>query len=315
MRHEVVFSEGNGTEKIDVTKGDLMPNLYTPLDLAQQIYALYNDGLKQGSKTGWLELDKFYSVSPGQWTLVTGIPGHGKSEFIDALMVNLSKEDWRFLVYSPENHPLQVHAAKLVEKIAKMPFWPGPTDRIPQQELVNYLGELGDKFTFLKPMEEQPNDIQAILDQCIPWIIENRSSSKGIVIDPWNEVEHQRPQKWSETEYISDTLSKLRRFARNMNVHIWIVAHPAKLNKDKDGNRPIPTPYDVSGSAHWYNKADNCITVWRNTSEETQLVQIHVQKIRFKHTGKIGVVELRYDRVTGNYYDRELRSVNSNRPY
>jgi len=84
-----------------------------------------------------------------------------------------------------------------------------------------------------------------------------------------------------------------------------VVAHPSKLLRGADGKRPVPTPYDIAGSAHWYNKADNIITVHRDQLEpRDQRVQIHVQKVRFKHMGRIGLAELMYDRVTGRYHER-----------
>jgi hypothetical protein len=34
---------------------------------------------------------------------------------------------------------------------------------------------------------------------------------------------------------------------------------------------------------------------------KTDLAQVHAQKVRFKHCGKPGVVELLFDRLTGRY--------------
>jgi twinkle protein len=121
------------------------------------------------------------------------------------------------------------------------------------------------------------------------------------VVDPWNELDHQRPAGLTETEYISQSLTKIRYFARKHGVHVWVVAHPAKLEKDGKGNYPVVRPYDISGSAHWYNKADNCISVWRNLQETKDPVQVHVQKIRFKSIGRIGRVLFDYDITTGRY--------------
>jgi twinkle protein len=56
-------------------------------------------------------------------------------------------------------------------------------------------------------------------------------------------------------------------------------------------------------SAAWRNKADNCITVFRQ--KDSNEVDIHVQKIRFKDVGKIGMVTLKYDIVTGIYSEKE----------
>jgi hypothetical protein len=35
-----------------------------------------------------------------------------------------------------------------------------------------------------------------------------------------------------------------------------------------------------------------------------QEVEIHIQKIRFKHVGRLGMVTLVYDRITGKYYEK-----------
>jgi twinkle protein len=170
---------------------------------------------------------------------------------------------------------------------------------------------MAGKFHFAKP--EQP-DIQSILNEA------NRFASMkarkcGIVIDPWNQLEHYRPAGISETEYVSMTLSLVINWVRERNCHLWLVAHPSKMQRNKDGNLPVPTPHDVSGSAHFWNKADNCITVARDQRDyQKQDVDIHVQKVRFKHIGHIGIATLMYDRVTGRYHEK-LKVVEGSRPY
>jgi twinkle protein len=67
-----------------------------------------------------------------------------------------------------------------------------------------------------------------------------------------------------------------------------------------------PTPYDISGSAHWRNKADNAVTVFRpDVTKENSLVQIYIQKVRFKNNGKPGCAELQYEYTTGRFLDQE----------
>jgi twinkle protein len=69
--------------------------------------------------------------------------------------------------------------------------------------------------------------------------------------------------------------------------------------KDKSGNYEIPTLYSISGSAHFYNKADNGFTVYRN--KENNTVEIHIQKVRNSWNGKVGVLEYTYDTFTRKY--------------
>ena len=66
---------------------------------------------------------------------------------------------------------------------------------------------------------------------------------------------------------------------------------------------------DVAGSAHWRNKADNCIAVWRNTAANTSAVEVHVQKVRKKSVGQVGMATLRYDRITGQYHDQPMNRL------
>jgi twinkle protein len=122
-----------------------------------------------------------------------------------------------------------------------------------------------------------------------------------MVIDPWNELDHSRKAQYTETEYISSALTKIRRFARLNNIHIWVIAHPTKMQRQASGNYAVPTPYDIAGSAHFRNKPDNCICIWRDLSDESKHVDIHIQKVRFRHLGKVGKVQLKFNIGSGRY--------------
>jgi twinkle protein len=98
------------------------------------------------------------------------------------------------------------------------------------------------------------------------------------VIDPWNELEHDRRQNETETEYIGRAIRRLKRFAKSFQVHVAVVAHPTKSVKDADGNYKMPTLYDISGSSNWYNKADLGVIVHRVNEDDTI---IKVQKSRY----------------------------------
>lgn len=270
--------------------------------LVGKVSTLWDKGLPPGDSTGWKTLDPLYSVAPGQLTVVTGWPGSGKSEWLDALCVNLSKTGWGFAVFSFENQPVELHATKLLEKMTGQPFGPGPTDRIRKEKLGPLVDDLTKRFGLFQT-SSGGTEVNDILDCATDWFNAYGGEKAGLVIDPWNELEHRRPNNLSETEYVSQTLSVIRQWARESKVHVWIVAHPQKMRKE-DGKLPIPRPDMISGSQHWWNKADACVTVWRDMEAQTQDVDIYVQKIRFKHIGRQGLVTLTYDRVTGTYHDK-----------
>lgn len=299
--NDVLLAHGPVTlrECIDLAAPVPIEGTCEVLSLLPEVMQHYKGEVQRGMPTGWSCMDGHYTVLAGEWTLVTGIPGHGKSEWLDALAVNLANEHgWTFGVFSPENHPPAYHTIKLLEKQVGRPFYDGPTERINKDELAAAMEFIDAHFTYMMP--ERPT-LDTLLEQAGRLV--TRKGIKGLIIDPWNEIEHEFSNRETETQYISTALSKIRRFCWTHGVHTWVVAHPAKLYKDKDATEyPVPTPYDVAGSAHWRNKADNCIAVYRSMQDGPQPVDIHIQKIRKKTVGKVGMVQLRYDRLTGRYH-------------
>jgi twinkle protein len=124
----------------------------------------------------------------------------------------------------------------------------------------------------------------------------------GLIIDPWNEIELSKPREISDSDFIGICLRRLRKFARKNKIHLWIIAHPTKMQKDKDGNYLVPDLYDIMGSSHWRNKADNGICVHRDFVNET--TNIHIQKIKFRYAGRPGTITLKYDETNGRYYEQ-----------
>lgn len=305
--NDVLLKEGKDKlrECIKMARPYPLVGVFEVTDIYTDIQRLYRNGVQKGALPGWPSVDELYSVRTGEWSLVTGIPGSGKSEWLDAMLVNLaSSEGWKFALFSPENHPLQRHFAKLAEKFIGKPFSQNRfVDRLTPNELEKACKWVHRHFVFLNPPDDELT-VEAIITKARSAVL--RHGINGIVIDPWNELDHSRPAGLTETEYISQCLTKLRRFARECNLHVWLVAHPAKLQKDKQtGQYPVPTPYDVSGSAHWRNKADYCIAVHRDLKEGNKEVEVHIQKVRFKEIGKVGMAVLEYQYSNGRYRDPE----------
>lgn len=262
-------------------------------DMSVDLDEIYEKGLPAGLTTGWKNVDDFYRPMEGQWTLVTGVPGMGKSEWLDALMMNMSKEHfWVTGVCSPENQPISFHASKLMEKyIGKRLHKMSKDEYNEAKEWVN---------TFFKFILPEDRTLESLLSKAK--LLVKRYGMKGLIIDPYNEITHtHRKEGISETEYISEFLAQIRGFCRSMGVHIFLVAHPTKLQKGMDGKYPVPTGYDVAGSAHFFNKADNIIAVHRDKSNPDAPSEIHIQKIRSRWLGQLGQTNLTWDRSSGRY--------------
>lgn len=264
--------------------------------LTQQVIEYREQGFKNigvcpGQK--WPLLTEYYKPAKGTLNIITGIPGHGKSEFMDDLMINIALEnDWKWAVFTPENYPWEMYMQKLSEKLLGKRFF-----EMNNGEVESALEWLNTHFYLIEPDEDNIT-VDSLLNLELEAI--QKYNINGALWDPWNEIEVTLKNQENETAYIGRSLGRIRRFARRHSVAQFIVAHPAKMLKDlKTKKYLIPTPYDISGSSNWYNKADNCLCVYRNF--DLKVIDIHIQKIKFKVHGKVGCVPMTYELGSGRF--------------
>lgn len=262
-------------------------------DIYDEIYDLYLNGFQKGAELGIPQLDELVTWVTGRLAVVTGIPGHGKSEVVDQIVLLLNMvHGWKVGYFSPENHPTSYHFGKIASKITGKSFDHKFTQFAEFQMVYTYIN---DNFFFIAP--EDDLTIESILDKA-KYLV-RKSGIKVLVIDPYNKLEHMTKAGESETQYISRFLDRLTNFARLNGVLVFLVAHPRKMQarKDMPGSFEVPTLYDINGSANFYNKTDYGLTIFRDWGAET--VSVVVQKVKFKHWGKTGSVEFGYNAVNG----------------
>jgi twinkle protein len=266
-----------------------MNNLYA------DIRDLYEQGIQEGSKIGQKIIDEQITWETGRLAIVTGIPSSGKSEFVDYIVTKLNiKHGWKAAFFTPENFPLKFHYSKLFEKIIGKKFSQRTTSELEWDMAYDYL-----RNNFFYILNEDDFTVKSILDSAK--ILIKTRGIKIVVIDPYNKLEHKYTD--SETQYISRFLDQIIQFAKINNVLVFLVAHPKKMNKT-DGRIEVPSLYDISGSANFYNKTDYGITVHRKVNSENVMINeinVYFQKIKYKHLGNQGIISLNYDYVTGRF--------------
>ena len=109
-------------------------------------------------------------------------------------------------------------------------------------------------YVWIAPDESEDWNIETILAKAAALVA--RKGIRALAIDPYNELEHQRPAGMTETEYVGLVLKRIKQFARKHEVHVFLVVHPRTQYRAKDGHLPEMSLYDISGSAHFYNKTD-----------------------------------------------------------
>lgn len=265
------------------------------IDFEDELDNLYLNGLTRGNTLGFDELDEHISWVTGALAIITGIPGHGKSEFIDEICVRLNlRYGWKGVYFSPENFPVSTHTSKIISKITGKAF---NGDELTPEDYMNAKIHIQDNFEFIYPSDEDFT-LENILDKA-RYLVKKRGV-KMLVIDPWNRLEHQIQRGENETSYISKQLDKITNFAQRNDVLIFLMAHPRKMEK-KNGIFEVPTLYDISGSANFFNKAFYGLTVYRHYSDDNPHVTINIQKVKFKHLGKLGEIDFKYEFKSGRF--------------
>lgn len=267
---------------------------------------LYDEGFGDKVSCGFKSVDKIYSVSPGMLTVITGIPGHGKSTFVDQLMINLSNSDPSYIhaVCSFENPP-HIHIAKLVEMVCQKTFFnESYGQRITPEELATAKLWVSQHFKFLYQDSGAKATVASIMERMRAAIF--RWGVRTIVIDPYNYIDRPKDLE-SETSWIDNMLTEFRLFAQANGVHIWFVAHPTKQMKLADGSYQPPKGYDLAGSAAWYSKPDFGLTVFRDENEgKTRIIN---WKTRFNWLGQQGEASLFYDMACRVFRDDLLDTI------
>jgi twinkle protein len=261
-------------------------------DFYNDIIDLYENGIKPGKIIEVSNIDEFCTWELGRLCIVSGLPSSGKSEFVDFLISKLNLlYGWKAAYFTPENYPLKYHYAKIHEKFSGYKFRK-ETDRTDFQTIYEYI-----KDNFFYILNEKDLTLESIMKSAKSYV--KQKGIKILVIDPYNKLEHQLKNGENETQYVSRFLDVLINFARFNNVLVYLIAHPRKIEAGK-----IPTMYDISGSANFYNKTDYGFVVHRLRDDKnvmTDEVEVHWQKIKFKHLGHQGVSNLIYNQINGRF--------------
>ncbi len=238
-----------------------------------------------------------FRVRLGDFSVITGTPGFGKTSFANDLFCGIACDHNLTIAWASfEQEPQRDHRRNLRGWFCGQPEHTlDPGQRAAADRWIE------DNHVFLIPREDEEATLEWLLEKME--LAASRFGVRIFIIDPWNELEHDRRQGESETEYIGRAIRTLKRFAKAFKVHICVVAHPTKSVKDSDGNYKMPTLYDINGSANWYNKCDLGVIVHRENKDDTI---IKVQKSRYHEIlGVPGEVRMQYSKDERRFVEIE----------
>lgn len=272
-----------------------LEGVFTAQDLHLEFRALYDNGFGPGADTGWEDMDKLCTYELNRLMVVSGIPGAGKSEWIDELVLRLClRHQWKIGFFSPENVPVSYHLAKLSEKLTACRFQHGcgMSDGL----FIRVEEFLTENVCHIALKENLTAD--AVLSKARELVA--RKGCNVFVFDPVNRFEYDARPGQTELQYISSLLNKFTNFATQHHCLVILVAHPRKINRHPLTNKkPRAEMYDISGSADFFNKTDYGMIIERD--DTVGVVRVHVDKVKFKTLGQTGVATFVYDTISGRY--------------
>ena len=238
------------------------------------------------------------NMAPRCLSVATGHPGHGKTAFWAQAWFEVVREhDFRICSASFETH-VKPHVRRQLRTLLSGRLEIDMND----QDKRDADAWIDDHYLFMEAPDTPT--LKWLLNTAEAAVI--RYGARVIQIDPWNYLEGARERGESETDYIGKCLREIRSFAKDLNVHVQILAHPAKMHGDRRTHPPVLE--DISGSKHWDNAVDQGFAIHRPqlydsvTKKRCTEAQLWYLKSRFvDELGFPCVVPLDYVLTEGRY--------------
>lgn len=284
--------------------------IFTAEDSISELQEYLEKGLPKGTTTYFPSIDKHWKWR-SDVNLVTGYNNEGKSLMMLQLAIVKAKRDgWKFAIFSPENLP----QAELWEDMAhaysgKSMDTAAGKGQMDEKQLLEAVHFLKEHFFLVSP--EEGSKVETLIEKFKNLV--HTKGIRGIIIDPYNQIEHRLELGETEHLYASRFMSILKAFQVQYKICIILVMHMiTPRNVAKDDDYPEPDRYGIKGGGTFSDKADNVLIVWRpnaRTNPLDPLVMFKSDKIKkVKLTGHRGACYLSYDWKTNRYIDPELNN-------
>ena len=286
----------------DLATGPSTRSVVNPADIHAAFEQRVTDGHPQkGWRLPWDQLSWFRIPDDGL-TIVTGLPGSGKSTWLDCAVVGImERTDLKVAFFSPEMSPADNHLHELVRtRVGATPASRIDDAHAAAADLLSRCWWIDDD------RDSTPSGVIATARRLV-----QDQGVNLLVVDPYNNLEPDRGGMGDRQDlYIQALLRRLRRFARTEKVAVVVVAHPRRTQRidGTDAVYKVPTAGDISGGQEWWNAADLIVSVWRNQSGEStdqfgdpRAVKVLVSKCRFAKWGRLGSGAIWFDEETRRY--------------
>jgi twinkle protein len=280
----------------------------------------FRKGKEAGSKTYVRDLDqissggiqnKMWSWKAGEFNLWTGYNNEGKSQFLIFLCVlKAINEGWKFAFFSPENYPPDEFFDDIIHTIIGK-----STDRlyknfdVSESEYLKAFDMVKDSFFFVYPEKNGVPDFTIDQIESVFEFLVWEKDVKAVVVDPYIKIRHEMTAGEPEHLYASRFMMDRINFTRKNNVSYHLVMHQTTPRKEKDGNYPPPSLYQIKGGGTFADSTDNSISVWRpNRATDPNDTTVIIKTDKIKKQKLVGIpfeITIDFNRKKNRYMGKD----------
>lgn len=280
----------------------------------------FRKGKEAGSKTYVRDIDqitsggiqnKMWSWKAGEFNLWTGYNNEGKSQFLIFLCVlKAINEGWKFAFFSPENYPPDEFFDDIIHTILGK-----STDRhyknfdVSEDEYLKAFDLVKDKFYFVYPEKDKTPDFRIEQIESVFEYLVWEKDVKAVIVDPYIKIRHEMSPGEPEHLYASRFMMDRINFTRKNNVSYHLVMHQTTPRKEKDGNYPPPSLYQIKGGGTFADSTDNTISVWRpNRATDPNDTTVIIKTDKIKKQKLVGIpfeITIDFNRKRNRYIGKD----------
>lgn len=265
-RHMEVIEQAQGVRhptirSMEDCHGDLMDALYPP------------GGTLPGFDMGWDGLE-WLRFRPSELIVVSGINGHGKSQFVGQVCLQAMSEGLRCCIASME--------LPIGQTLARLARQAGATDEITPEYAEAISEWMGDKLWLYDRLGT--TKLEDMLDGFD--YARKRYGVEVFVIDSLMMLGLAKDDHAGE----KSVMTRLMEWKLDTGATVFLVTH----SKKSDSETRKPGKFDVAGAAEITNMGDTVLAIWRDKAEDRKWDGV-VYCFKQRNTGAEGSRAFRFD--------------------
>ena len=215
----------------------------------EDVVKYFSEEIHSGKSLGWIKTEEDFRIRPAELTVVTGVSGHGKSMWLSQVILSLMSQNTKCLISSLEMRPV-LTIARMCQQTLKT------TDPTPEF-IVKFCTRASEKlYLYDQTGSTTSEDMIATM-----YYGKHILGVEVFVIDSLMKMSDISEDNYERQKLFLDRLATT---CRDLNVHVFLVAHTRKMADET----VAPDATHILGSSHIRNLCDNILCIYRCKKKE-----------------------------------------------